>query len=429
MAILDEVVYFFQEEPVWRGQLVSALTACTGIFITLLGDLHPSGSLPLFLCTMGYFTIAIFIFCRYYYDGCGENGNAAANLNVDSTESSLSKLVNGKWRNPAWLYAMMAVVDLEANFCVTTAYKYTSITSIMLLDCFTIPCVMVLSRVFLRASYKQRHFVGTALALFGLCCIIIKDTAGSDGFDHAVLGDILTLGGVSLYAVSNVMQERVMKQDDAGGREEYLLVMCTMAGVLGLVQGFVVEYNDARNAPWNDRMWGYIIGFVLVQTGFYLNVSRLLRGSDAALFNLSLLTSDVYAVIFSFLFTGSLVHWLYFIAFFFVAIGIYVYHSEEAPTEVSDEMAVERLSDLNLNPSGGIGDRNSSGLSDLKRKDVKDVNTTMKVNDDNNIYTTMLPSHLTSNPLVVEYHDDDGYSRDRASTIASDEHLMGETVI
>ena len=41
--------------------------------------------------------------------------------------------------------------DVEANACVVLAYSYTTLTSVMLLDCFTIPCVMVLSRVALKA--------------------------------------------------------------------------------------------------------------------------------------------------------------------------------------------------------------------------------------------------------------------------------------
>ena len=47
------------------------------------------------------------------------------------------------------MYVLAAVLDCEANFLVLEAYNYTSITSVMLLDCFTIPCAMVLSAIFL----------------------------------------------------------------------------------------------------------------------------------------------------------------------------------------------------------------------------------------------------------------------------------------
>lgn len=56
-----------------------------------------------------------------------------------------------------WVYALLAIADVEANYLVVKAYQYTSITSIMLIDCFTIPCVMVLSKAVLRASVSEWH--------------------------------------------------------------------------------------------------------------------------------------------------------------------------------------------------------------------------------------------------------------------------------
>lgn len=53
------------------------------------------------------------------------------------------------WQVPWWRYALLAVADVEANYFVVKAYQYTSITSVMLIDCFTIPCVMVISCLYL----------------------------------------------------------------------------------------------------------------------------------------------------------------------------------------------------------------------------------------------------------------------------------------
>lgn len=36
-------------------------------------------------------------------------------------------------------YAALALLDMEANFLLNKAYRYTSITSVTLLDCWTIP--------------------------------------------------------------------------------------------------------------------------------------------------------------------------------------------------------------------------------------------------------------------------------------------------
>ena len=42
--------------------------------------------------------------------------------------------------------------DVEANFLIVKAYEYTTITSVTLLDCFTVPCVVVLSAAALGKS-------------------------------------------------------------------------------------------------------------------------------------------------------------------------------------------------------------------------------------------------------------------------------------
>jgi hypothetical protein len=63
----------------------------------------------------------------------------------------------------------------------------------------------------------------------------------------------------------------------------------------------------------------------------YTNTTSFLQKGDAILFNLGLLTSDVYAVIFTYFFKGYLVSWLYFLAFALVIVGLVIYHSEEAP--------------------------------------------------------------------------------------------------
>jgi solute carrier family 35 protein F1/2 len=320
---------FLSEEAVWRGQLLSLLVAGSGIFATMLADMHPTGNFPTFMGFLNYTCVALFVFYTYYLD-------------EDKPAYRVEDLRPSRLQNQWWLYLIGAVLDVEANFCVTLAYSYTNITSVMLLDCFTIPCVMILSRGFLKARYVRNHYIGTALAIAGMACIIANDTKNSDDMDDALLGDLLVVGGVSLYACSNVLQEAVMKTD---AREEYLVIMPGFASVISMLQCLLLEAPRLVHLDWRLDTALFMTGFVFCMFFFYLNVSRLLVCSDSALFNLSLLTSDVYAVLFSVIFTGAWVSWMYLLAFFFVCIGIYIYHNEKSPTEAgvglladSDEM-------------------------------------------------------------------------------------------
>eukprot|EP01032_Pedospumella_encystans_P033469 gene33469-37825_t len=55
---------------------------------------------------------------------------------LDETSRPLNK------NNILWWYVFAAILDVEANYLVLLAYNYTTITSVMLLDCFTIPVAM-----------------------------------------------------------------------------------------------------------------------------------------------------------------------------------------------------------------------------------------------------------------------------------------------
>ena len=60
---------------------------------------------------------------------------------------------------------LLAVADVEGNFLAVKAYQYTTITSVMLLDCFTIPCCMVLSRLFLAAKVAHLGCLGVRVCV------------------------------------------------------------------------------------------------------------------------------------------------------------------------------------------------------------------------------------------------------------------------
>jgi hypothetical protein len=109
-----------------------------------------------------------------------------------------------------WKYALLALVDVEANYLVVRAYQYTTIESVALLDCFAIPCVMALSAAVFAVKYRSAHIVGVATCLGGLALLVVSDivterNAGANaGASSKVTGDVLTLCGAALYAVSNL---------------------------------------------------------------------------------------------------------------------------------------------------------------------------------------------------------------------------------
>ncbi|KAG2429532.1 hypothetical protein HXX76_010767 [Chlamydomonas incerta] len=197
--------------------------------------------------------------------------------------------------NRWYVYLLLAALDVEANFLVTKAYQYTSVTSVTLLDCFTIPAVMGLSALALAARYLPGHYGGALLCIGGLAVLVATDGGSATGGPNPVLGDALVLMGSVLYAVSNVAQERLLL--GATPVTELLAAVGGFGAVIGGVQAIVLERGAWAAADWSNP-WATaapLLGFSLALYTFALLLPRVLLWGGATVLNLSLLTSDVWA--------------------------------------------------------------------------------------------------------------------------------------
>ena len=129
-------------------------------------------------------------------------------------------------------------------------------------------------------------------------------------------------GGSFLYACSNVLQETMVKDRDP---REFLGMLGINGAVVSAAQMSLFEVNKVLSSSWNGATISFTAGYVVCLFCMYSAASLFLRTSDAALFNLSLLTSDIYAVIFSYFVFGATVHWLYYVAFALTGTGLVVY--------------------------------------------------------------------------------------------------------
>lgn len=106
----------------------------------------------------------------------------------------------------------------------------------MLLDCWAIPSVMLLTWIFLKTKYGLKKIIGVVVCIAGLVLVIFSDVHAGDRagsvcvrhlcssysfakihFDHIICvhaiggsnprkGDLLALAGATLYAISNVSE-------------------------------------------------------------------------------------------------------------------------------------------------------------------------------------------------------------------------------
>ena len=116
-----------------------------------------------------------------------------------------------------WFF-VCALVDIHATLLIVFAYNFTSITSVMLLEDFTIPSAFLLSVFFLKVKYSNTHKFALLLCIAGMTFSICNDVFVKDQTaeqepvpNSSILGDVMALSGAFLYALSNILQEHFLK--------------------------------------------------------------------------------------------------------------------------------------------------------------------------------------------------------------------------
>lgn len=115
----------------------------------------------------------------------------------------------GKYTEIAiWKLFLCSVVDSHATILIIYAYTMTSITSVMIIEDFSIPSAVILSILFLRVTYFRKHWFGIAVCICGITIgflndfLYFKETSESS---MPMVGDICALSGAFLYALENVL--------------------------------------------------------------------------------------------------------------------------------------------------------------------------------------------------------------------------------
>ena len=193
---------------------------------------------------------------------------------------------------------IFALIDVEGNYFMVKAYAFTSLLSAMLLDTWTIPCVVLLSVFFLKMRFLRWHYLGVFTCLVGMGILIWSDMAAGKNYPGSdyLKGDLFCLAGATCYALSNVGQEYLVRQKPM---YEVVGQLGFWATIINGIQLAILEREELKNITWTGPVIGYIIGFDIAMFLLYSVSPILLRLSSATFFNLSLLTSDFYGLIFA----------------------------------------------------------------------------------------------------------------------------------
>ncbi|XP_076950133.1 uncharacterized protein LOC143623015 isoform X2 [Bidens hawaiensis] len=238
--------------------------------------------------------------------------------------------------NPWYWYALIAFFDVQGNYLFNSAYYFTSITSVALLDCWTVAWVILFTWLFLGTKYSLWQLFGAAICGLGLCLVVLSDVGvGGGGGSNPLLGDILVTGGTIFYALSNVGEEFCVKKN---GRFEVLAMIGLFGTIFSVTEITIFERKNLEAVTWSTELILTFVGYTVAFFIFYSLTLLILKKSGSTLFNLSLLTADMWAVVIRIFFYQQQVEWLYYVSFAVVGVGLLIYSKTEKNPNLSQEL-------------------------------------------------------------------------------------------
>uniref|UniRef100_U3JCH9 Solute carrier family 35 member F2 n=1 Tax=Ficedula albicollis TaxID=59894 RepID=U3JCH9_FICAL len=197
---------------------------------------------------------------------------------------------------------------------------------------------MALSWFLLGARYKLIHFLAVAICLLGVGTMVGADILAGrpegEGSD-VVIGDVLVLLAASLYAISNVSEEYIVKNLS---RVEFLGMVGLFGTIISGLQLAIVEHKEIMRIQWSWKVAPLFIGFALCMFGLYSFMPVVIKVTSATSVNLGILTSDLYSLflglfLFKYKFSG-----LYIVSFVVIMVGFTLYCS--TPTRRAEPTAL-----------------------------------------------------------------------------------------
>jgi len=273
-----------------------------------------------------------------------------------------------------WTYFILSFLDVEANYLTFLSFRYTTFTSISIFDSLSIPSAMLLSRLMLGRRYLAAHIAGASICMVGVVINVLSDyeSPEPDDYPKKVLGDFLAICGGIIYGLSAGLAENAVK--NCGGQEEYLACLGIFGTVISAVQVLLFEKSDVANffrredlyldsmmfdddtVPTDDRVntatcsrftgIGLLFVYVFASYFQYVGVARFLSLSESALLKLSLLTGDLWAVLFSVVAEHIVPPPLFWPALALIISGVFIYEIAPSPIISHDESKNEGVVEL-----------------------------------------------------------------------------------
>lgn len=171
--------------------------------------------------------------------------------------------------------------------------------------------------------------------------------------------------------MNDVLTEATVRHN--GGTTEYLGMMGIFAFTISLIQALLLEWQDILEFFGESdkhsstcslgKGWFLFFVFAVVTLMSYKGASMFLMMSEAAFFNLSLLTGDLWSIVFSVVAEKIIPRPLFFVALVFVMSGVVIYEMAPSPVLEDEKGLHEQLAQIHSDFDLPSGDDKGEGLN------------------------------------------------------------------
>eukprot|EP00985_Skeletonema_marinoi_P005872 scaffold2557_cov139-Skeletonema_marinoi.AAC.5 len=248
--------------------------------------------------------------------------------------------IHAKW----YYYAFVALVESQAYYLIFVAFRYTSFTFVYVSDALAIPSAMIFTKLIMKRGYLWMHLIGGAICVAGIVMNTAGDMTLQDGLEHAasfehIRGDLYAVLGAVLLGLDDVLSEILVT--NFGGVREMLFMKGLFGALISILQICFFEIDNVRDlfgsnygAPCDmSRRMVLFFTHIAFRALDVWGEMQFLLVSEAALLNLMLLTSDLYAALFDVIRVGLHLTGYFYAAFGMICFGIVLYEAGPSPTE------------------------------------------------------------------------------------------------
>ncbi|KAF8074897.1 DUF914-domain-containing protein [Lyophyllum atratum] len=299
------------------GQLVSLCITCTNVTTTEL--VSRNWALPTTQTFFLYFSLfAIYTPYTIYQYGFRGWGNMVL--------------------RDGWKYFILAACDVEGNFLVVKAYQYTDLLSCMLLDAWAIPVCMFFSWVYMRPRYHWTQILGVLICVAGLGLLVASDQITDKDWSalNRAKGDGFMIAGATLYGFTNATEEFFVRKRPLYEDNKVVGQLGLYGTLINGIQAAGLEHNGMKLASWNRMTIGLLVAYTGAMFILYTVAPMLYRLASSTYYNLSLLSSDFWGLLFGLFLYHYHPYWLYFVAFVVIIAGLITYFWYSTPEEQGD---------------------------------------------------------------------------------------------